>query len=237
MSLTENNIKLNHSRFSDAPWYGKSKDIIIGGAGGTGSWSALFLSRIGHKLIVFDMDSVDRTNMAGQCYFESHIGNLKTTAVADICSQFSGESIDQNGEYTRESIASEIMIACFDSMKARKTMFNRWMELIDYHKREETYNESEFIFIDLRMEAETGQIYFVTPDKIDRYKETLFEDDEVADLACSFKATTHNGAMIASQMVSGLNNHISNNVAGFEYREVPFSMKYMLELLTFNIER
>ncbi len=39
-----------HNRFKDAPWYAKEDvNVLIGGAGGIGSWLTLFLSRANFK--------------------------------------------------------------------------------------------------------------------------------------------------------------------------------------------
>ena len=36
----------------------KKKKVLIVGAGGIGSWTALFLSRVGYKLMVIDFDII-----------------------------------------------------------------------------------------------------------------------------------------------------------------------------------
>ena len=235
-ALQENELlNLNHSRFSDAEWYDK-KSIIIGGVGGIGSWVSLFLSRIGHNIIVYDIDVVDRTNMAGQLYSYKSIGKNKTEAIASVVSDFNGDRDNVtilNVKYDKDSMSNSIVMSCFDNMEARKNMFNNWIEYIDSVDEDE---KAKCIFIDGRMTAEQGQIYFVTPDKIDQYKETLFLDSEAEELPCSFKATTHNGAMIASQMVAGLNNFIVNYKSGFKFRTLPFSIKYGLEIFKYDLE-
>jgi hypothetical protein len=233
-------MEVRYSRFSDAPWYDEEskQNIIIGGVGGIGSWVSLFLSRIGHKLIIFDMDSVDETNLAGQLYRDEDIGKAKVKAVKDVCSMFTNNVIETNEtEYTAESPSTSIVISCFDNMKARDIMFRRWVQALKFYRSKpetmDLYKKS--LFIDGRMTAEQGHIYFVTPKTAMRYVDTLFSDEEAEPLPCSMKATTHNGSMIASQMVAGLNNHISNLNAGFEYRSVPFYINYMLETFMYNI--
>ena len=233
METVDKKRKIQHVRFSDAHWYGRTEEVTVGGAGGIGSWVALFLSRIGHKINIFDMDTVDNTNMGGQCSTYSQVGNSKVDAVKNVCEMFSKESIQiNNARYDDQSETSNVVITCFDNMESRKIMFNRWKQLYAHTKN------NEMLFIDGRMTAETGQIYFVTPseENFKRYEDTLFSDDEVPDLPCSFKATTHNGAMIASQIVSGLNNHMANLKEGFEYRDVPFSIKYSLDVLMYETE-
>ncbi len=50
-------------RFSDASWANSLQHIVVGGVGGIGSYVSFFLSRIGHTLYLYDMDSIDETNM------------------------------------------------------------------------------------------------------------------------------------------------------------------------------
>ena len=52
-----------HNRFTDLEWYGNTKTLLIGGAGGIGSWLSFFLGRIGHKLYIFDFDTVEPSNL------------------------------------------------------------------------------------------------------------------------------------------------------------------------------
>lgn len=237
-------MEVRYSRFSKAPWFKEDKEeketIVIGGAGGIGSWVSMFLSRIGHKLIIYDMDEVDETNMAGQCYMHSNIGMKKVDAVKEVCSAFSNNEIEVNDNpYDEKSMSTSLVVSCFDNMKARKIMFERWLEAARfYYKKDMQDHLAKCLFVDGRMTAEQGQIYFVKANKesVEKYRETLFEDGEVEDLPCSFKATSHNGAMIASHMISGINNHLSNVYVGFDYRSVPSNITYMLETFLHNVE-
>lgn len=230
-----------YSRFSDAPWFKDEtkENIIIGGAGGIGSWVSFFLSRIGHNLTIFDMDTVDETNMAGQFYENKSVGSSKVNAVKEIIDRFSGCEVTVNQEkYDNESISSSIVVSCFDNMESRRVMFERWLKVVEYYQSSDFYKEEldKCLFVDGRMTAEQGHIYFVKPDMKDRYLATIFDDSEAQELPCSLKATTHNGSMIASQIVAGINNHLSNSYAGFNYRSVPFYIKYMLETFLYEVE-
>jgi hypothetical protein len=212
----------SRARFSDAKWMPGGETIIVGGVGGIGSWVSLFLSRIGHSIYMYDMDTVETTNLAGQFYKFADIGSPKVEAVRKNCMEMSSISGRQirfmNGAYTNGSMTTTIMMSCFDNMAARKLMFESWKSV-----------EGRELFVDGRMTAETGQIYFVQKGGEEAYEETLFADDEVEDLPCSFKATSHNGALIGSQMISGLNNFLYNRNVGAELRSVPKSIHYMLD--------
>ena len=91
------------------------------------------------------------------------------------------------------------------------------------------------VFIDGRLNAEEAEIYVVTPDKIDEYRKTLFDDSEASPLNCSYKSTTHCSAIIAGLMVSAYNNVVTNHKLNLDYRIVPFSIKYQLPFLNFEI--
>jgi molybdopterin/thiamine biosynthesis adenylyltransferase len=125
------------------------------------------------------------------------------------------------GRFGKDSMIAPVVFSCFDNMEARKLMFEKWCE-----------QDDKQIFIDGRMLAEQGMVYAVTPDKIERYKETLFDDSEVEDQDCSYKATTHCGKLISSLMTAVMNNYVANEiVTGMPIREVPFEINFNLQLL------
>lgn len=238
-SLKKKRKSITRSRFSDAPWFKneeriKNSPLIIGGVGGIGSWTTFYLGRIGFEMYLYDNDMVEAVNLAGQLYGKKTINTSKVEATKAVIEEFSdSKNIHALKElYTEESPVTEYMISCFDNMKSRKIMFENWVSSLD-----EFSENSQPLFIDGRMEAEFAQVYFVTKDNIDRYRETLFDDKEIEDAPCSFKSTSHNGGMIGCQIVSGFLNHLCNIEYGTIYREVPFSIKYQLDLLKYECER
>lgn len=225
------NVKV--SRFRDAPWFEENTPIIIGGVGGIGSWLSLFLARQSADLYIFDNDSYEEVNMAGQFCKTEDIGKLKTKAIKDNIFDFTGnQKVTSFQLYEEGSFANEIMFSGFDNMQARKTMFESWINFVgdSAEKREKVT-----VFIDGRLNAEEAEIYIVTPDKIDEYRKTLFDDSEASPLNCSYKSTTHCSAIIAGLMVSAYNNVVTNHKLNLDYRVVPFSIKYQLPFLNFEI--
>jgi tRNA A37 threonylcarbamoyladenosine dehydratase len=71
------NIK---TRFKDAPWFLTETEklstpsILIGGAGGIGSWTTLFLTRAGYPVCVVDFDTLEDVNLGGQFFLKEDIG-------------------------------------------------------------------------------------------------------------------------------------------------------------------
>lgn len=218
-------IKDNHTRFKDADWYGITHDIIVGGAGGIGSWLAMFLSRIGHNIYIYDDDNIDQTNMGGQMYKQSQIGLNKAIAVKENCESFNGSDlVTCYGRYDENrGLASPIMITCFDNMVGRKLMFEKWAK-----------QGNRELFLDGRMLAETGMIFAVVPGQEDAYREELFDDAEVEDAPCSFKATSHCGALVGVLLTNALNSYLGNKALGVEARILPFRHDFELPFFSFN---
>ena len=69
------------------------------------------------------------------------------------------------------------------------------------------------------------------------HEEEFFEDDEVPDAPCSFRATSHNPAIMAGLMVGVLNNKVTNKKMGQVFREVPYKIEYELPTMTFACTR
>ncbi len=216
-------VDVTKSRFRDASWYTNvetlATPIVVGGAGGIGSWLTLFLSRMlsDTLLFLYDFDTVEEVNMAGQLFGRQHIGMSKVQAVQTVVTDYSDYSklSAQNEKYTIDSLKSPIMFSCFDNMEARKVMFNNWSSEAPKHENA--------IFIDGRLLAEQLQVFFVTPETARRYqKDFLFDDSEVADANCSYKQTSHFAAIIAAKMVQGFTNWFIQDeaVLPFYYEEI-----------------
>lgn len=216
-----------NSRFSDAPWIDSKVTVIIGGAGGIGSWITLFLSRIGYKVRLYDFDSFEEHNMGGQFVTKKYIGTSKVNALSELITDFGGRQINTyNERFTYDNgMSSSYMIAAFDNMEARKVMFEKWF----------TYNSEmenkDALFIDGRLLMEQMQILCVTPENTKAYREKhLFDDSEVADEVCTLKQTSHSAAMVASLMTGFFTNHIANINNGNKARVVPFEYEYFIPL-------
>lgn len=239
--------EVHSSRFKDAPWFPKEEtNVIVGGAGGIGSWLTLMLSRAGFYPVVYDFDILESYNLAGQLYTKSDAEAmvLKVDALKGLCKQFADTDITvMNEKYTKDSMSHHYVFSAFDNMQARKDMFEAWKEYVkeweDFRniaEAEDVANMSleEPIFIDGRLTAEQMQIFCVTPDLIAEYEKHLFDDSEVEDAPCTMKQTSHSAAMIASHMVGFFTNHMTNNAVKDKDRTVPFFWEYFIPINYIN---
>lgn len=228
-------IKIKQNRFRDVAWFPTEEvSIVVGGAGGIGSWTALLLSRAGFSPVVYDFDIVEEHNIGGQLFGFSHITMSKVEALANVIRTFSGEDLRYFEEkIEKESPTHKYFISAFDNMKARRDSFESWKEFFGQN----TEDHPDAIFIDGRLTAEQMQIFCVTAKNMEEYeREYLFDDAEVEDAPCTLKQTSHAAAMIASHIVGFFTNHYANVKEGDDTRTVPFMWEYFIpiDLLTTN---
>ena len=209
-------------RFQGLDWYSQDNApvVVVGGAGGIGSWLSFFLARANFNVILSDFDTVEEHNIGGQLFKRNQIGRYKAEAVGRNVSEFSTNTISiQIVKITEETATHEFMFSAFDNMDARRAMFKVWTRSWNSMNRP--------IFIDGRLNAEQFQIFCVTPENADEYERIhLFNDSEVEDAPCSAQQTTHTAAMIAGHMVGFFTNHITNINLRDEVREIPFMYEY-----------
>lgn len=211
-------------RFKEADWYNPDYEVCIGGLGSIGSWLSLFMSRLVNQIYTYEMDTIEAHNLSGQFYHKGQIGKSKFLALKQTINHYAPDCTMTNlGEYKENNDVLPITFACFDSMTARQHMFEKWQKL-----------EDKVVFIDGRLTAEQFWMYVVTPDREEEYKEYLFDEDEVDELPCSFKSTTHISSMLASVMTNAFTNVISNLKHGSDDAELPFEVTYHAPLFMFN---
>lgn len=217
-----------HNRFKDAPWYPKEEIfVLVGGAGGIGSWLSVLLSRAGFKPVIYDFDILEEHNLGGQLYPRKSIGLTKVEAIKNIIKEFSNDEVTIfNERITSNTSTHYLAISAFDNMAARMDMFHTW--------KEEHGSDPSAIFIDGRLNAEHMQILCVRGGDaaaIEKYaSDYLFPDSAVEDALCTMKQTSHAAAMIASHMVGFFTNHITNVVEKDTTRSIPFYWEYFIPM-------
>lgn len=218
-----------YDRFKSAPWFqeGIKPSVLIGGAGGIGSWLTVLLNRAGFETYVYDFDRLEEINMAGQLFAHKSIGMNKVDALAEITQELCREQIIANfAKVDEKTMTNEIAFAAFDNIKARKDMFTSWVNNYRGNK--------EAIFIDGRLTAEQLTIFSIRGDDeygIKEYQEDHLPDDStIPELQCTLKQTSHGAAMIAAHMVEMFTNWYSVVLKTDESRYTPFFWEYLIPI-------
>lgn len=229
------------SRFSSAVWFDtvQSKDVMLAGLGGIGSYVAFLLSRLGvDRLDLFDDDRVEVGNLSGQLYSSSDVGRHKVTAIANMISNYSAfynyNCVSER--FTSRNAPEPIMMCGFDNMEARRAYFNAWKAMVRGLSADE---KKKCLFIDGRLAAESFQVFCLTGDaeyNIEKYeRDWLFRDDEAEATICSYKQTTFMANMIASVMVNLFVNFCANECDPLVPRDLPFFTEYTAETMFFKV--
>lgn len=230
------------TRFSGAIWYEQlqTKNIILAGVGGIGSYIGFLLARMKPaRLVIFDNDIVEAVNMSGQLYGRSDIGHPKVDALADMVANYADyhSTVAMNGLYNENSAVEDIMICGFDNMAARKLVFKKWYAHVMSKPEEE---RSKCLLIDGRLAAEELQVLAVQGNDtraIEQYQRDWLFSDEIADATvCSYKQTTFMANMIASLMVNIFVNFVANECNPIMPRDVPFYTSFAADTMYFKVE-
>jgi len=110
------------TRFKSLPWFKEdtNETIIIGGAGGIGSWLTIMLARAGFLCHVYDYDVIEEHNIGGQFFRLNDVDSTKVQALHTIVRDFTGEQVFTfNDKFTSESPYHMFMMSAFDNMEAK----------------------------------------------------------------------------------------------------------------------
>jgi molybdopterin/thiamine biosynthesis adenylyltransferase len=231
-----------NTRFSGADWADQLRSIMLVGAGGIGSWTALNLSRIGHELYLIDPDTVDETNVTGgQMYLRTQIGKAKVLAVKEVCSLMGTTApMHTFQEYYNgsEMGMTDVCVTGLDNMAARRLVYEAWKEHVQGKTTEE--ERKKCLLIDGRLTMEMHEVLALRGDRPqdwERYeRDYLFSDEETVELACTTKQSTFGAMGIASVMTAVLCNFLTNEKLGLEFREVPFYQRTYLPLFQYKVD-
>ena len=221
---------MENNRFKGLDWapFAQSNRILIGGAGGIGSWTALAMARAGFSIAIFDFDTVETTNLAGQFFKESDIGKKKTKAVSENVKMFTNRTIDSFDHRITKVVGDSnynVYIAAFDNIEARILFASSWIE-----GKGKTLNNS--IFIDPRLEAEFYYAHILTSEdsqeEINEYLEMLKEEKEtlVTEGNCTTKQTSHIAMMCAGHITNLAACWVSNSLYEEEVKHIPKFIRF-----------
>ena len=229
------------TRFSGAEWYNEiqKKNIIIAGCGGIGSWTAFQLSRMHPAhMVLYDDDTVETVNMAGQLYARSDVGKSKVSAIYNMITAYTNMQniYALNQKFTDTSEPGDIMLCGFDSMSARRTFFDAWhSHMLQYRTTEE---RAKCLFLDGRLSLDTLQVFCVTGDNEyacdEYYNKHLFSDSEADATVCSVKQTTYLACMIGSIMTNLFTNFCANLLNPIIPYDLPFFTEYDAQNMIFK---
>lgn len=230
-------------RFSGTKWYNaiQQKCIIIAGLGGIGSNLAYQIARMHPcKLVLYDDDTVESENMAGQMFSSKQIGDLKVNAVSNLLRDYTTMSnvYAIASRFYATTDAGDIMMCGFDNMNARKAFFATWKNHVDSLPKNQRKN---CLYLDGRLSIDYFQILAITGDdtnNIQRYNnEFLFSDNEAEETICSMKQTTYLSCMIASYMTNIFINFVANSTNPIIPYDIPFFLEYNAQSMLFHFER
>lgn len=214
-------MELKYSRFQEAPWFNPNNKpvVLIGGAGGIGSWLTVLLTRAGFDCHVYDFDVLEELNMAGQCFSHTSIGKPKVEALSEMVQLMCNEVPNvYNETVTEETMTNNIVFSAFDNIAARRIMFNSWLR---EHK-----GQNNAIFIDGRLLAEQLTTYCIRGNDEDAIHDYLTnhlpDDSKIPDAPCAMKQTSHFAAGIADKMVRWFTNFLAGQGRNVPYKHEEF---------------
>lgn len=158
--------------------------VTIIGAGATGSWLALMLSKLGiSDITVYDYDKVEEHNIPNQAYLSiSDVGEQKVNALMELIKKATGCTIKiKNEKFTNQRL-NGIVFLMVDSMEERKKIWNKTIKL----------KPSIALLVEPRMGLDVGRVYNVDPinlKHIEEYENTYYSDDVAEVSACGTSQT------------------------------------------------
>lgn len=212
-------------RFSGLSWATEvqEKEITIIGLGGIGSNVALPLARLNpKKLFLIDPDVVEEVNLAGQAFFNNHVGMNKVDAVAEVLYSWAGykKIVAIPTLLTKGTDFGEITITGFDNMNARKIAFTNFMN-----------SPAAKLLVDARMSVDTIQIFTLLKEDtefLDIYRDKwLFSDTAAQTVPCSMKQTSYTGSILGGLVVNIIINYISSSFKSFP-KQIMYNTNNML---------
>lgn len=232
----DNTVNQASIRFRSAEWFNAvQQDVDLIGAGGLGSNIAVSLCRLlGNKnLRIYDPDTIEYKNLAGQNFGISDIGQDKAKIVLEQCKNFN-PCLSVNGiNMPFENFNSGLSLATItglDNMASRSLVYYKWLGEI---KKLPWVRDTPVVLLDARLSAETWQVFCITSDNKKAQEEYeskwLFSDEEADEGVCSYKQTAFAAQMCASFVTNLYVNFCTNSIKEKDdptRRFLPFMTEY-----------
>lgn len=171
--------------------------ILIIGAGGIGSFVALYLAQMGmNNITIYDHDKIEDHNLPNQNFDLEQIGMNKVDAVKYNVLKRTGITINTFSEkfrsdtYTKQKY--DIMILATDSITSREVC-KEWA----------LANEVKWI-IDGRLSGQYYQVFAVCmtdPVQVEVYNEYFFDQSEAETVSCTAKAVIYVALSITTDII------------------------------------
>lgn len=206
--------------------------IVLIGAGGIGSWTALALAKMGLKeLTIVDHDNIEDANIAPQFYRYADMGKNKAEVLAERLTEEMGGGIKVHPIVAKwEDIKKEVrddfpldadvLIMAVDSIDTRKMIW------------EDVKQAGYALVIDGRMAKEMFQLYLIDPESeehIKTFEKSLFSSEEAAEIPCTERAVAYNQFAIAGVVGAQIKQYAKSSIL---YKRIFLDLTTMDTILT-----
>lgn len=169
-----------------------ARPVTLIGAGSVGSLTAFLIAKTGARdITVYDGDFVASHNAPMSLYRSRDLGRPKVEALAELIQDLSGVTLTTMQKmYEGERLSNCSVIACVDSMKARKLIWSKVCK-----------NPTIDLFIDTRTAGAYVEVLSVDPnnrEEIAMYEALSYSDEESARQMCGRHGISFSSARAAS---------------------------------------
>lgn len=206
--------------------------IVLIGAGGIGSWTALALAKMGLKEItIVDDDVIEDANIAPQFYRYADMGKNKAEVLATRLYEEMGGGIKVNAIVSKwEDIKKDLR----DELPMTADVLIMAVDLIDTRKMiwEDTKSSGYSLIIDGRMAKEMFQMYLISPgneNHVKTFEKSLFSSEEAAEIPCTERAVAYNQFAIAGVIGAQIKQYAKNSIL---YKRIFLDLATMDIILT-----
>jgi hypothetical protein len=190
--------------------------ITIIGAGGTGSWTAFALAKMGaYSLTVIDYDRVEEHNTPSQLYAVEDVGRDKVSALQEILLKFTGKPIipfsGKAQEYAGAGLPfGKVVICAVDSLEERKKLWEIIKPLLG----------GIDLYIDARMGGDQLRLLCVSPynaDSILKYQKKMESTAPADPTPCTARSVIYNTFLIGGMVASIVKRYAKKEDVEFDY--------------------